>query len=223
MRSSLITAAALASVVNGAAVDTTLEPRQSATKLTVTASTKYQVMDGFGFSEAFQRANNIVNLNEPLRSRLVDLLFNATSGAGFTIVRNGIGSSPNSNQDFMNTIEPNNPGGPSATPKYVWDGKDSGQLWVSQQAVKYGVKTFYADAWSAPGYMKSNGELHHSTSKSQVAAGANADCSVVQATRTTAVTSAASQAPPATARTGAKPSPTTSYNMSTTMRRVASM
>lgn len=39
----------------------------------------------------------------------------------------------------------------------IGDKKDSGQLWVSQQAVRYGVKTFYGDAWSAPGFMKTNG------------------------------------------------------------------
>src|ERR1700753_3034642 len=135
----LIRFAALVSAVTAAAV---VETRQSSTKVTINTSQKYQTMDGFGFSEAFQRANNIVDLKEPLRSQLVDLLFNATSGAGFTIVRNGIGSSPNSSNDWMNTIEPNNPGGPSATPKYVWDGKDSGQLWVSQQGVKYRGKHF---------------------------------------------------------------------------------
>jgi len=57
----------------------------------------------------------------------------------------------------MNSILPTNPGSPSATPKYVWDGKDSGQLFMAQQAVAYGVKTIYADAWSAPGFMKTNG------------------------------------------------------------------
>jgi hypothetical protein len=57
----------------------------------------------------------------------------------------------------MNTIAPNAPSNGSKTPEYVWDGKDSGQLFVSQEAVKYGVKTFYANAWSAPGFMKTNG------------------------------------------------------------------
>lgn len=45
---------------------------------------------------------------------------------------------------------------PSATPAYSWDGKDSGQLFVSKEAQKYGVKTFYANAWSAPPFMKTN-------------------------------------------------------------------
>lgn len=48
----------------------------------------------------------------------------------------------------MNSIEPKNPGGPSASPNYTWDGKDSGQLFVAKQAKAYGVGTFYANAWS---------------------------------------------------------------------------
>jgi O-glycosyl hydrolase len=112
-----------------------LAARQSTITLAVNQSQKYQTMDGFGFSEAFQRANNIHNLAEPKRSQLVDLLFNTTSGAGFSIVRNGIGSSPNSSNDWMNTIEPSSPGSPAGNATYAWDGKDSGQLWLSQQAV----------------------------------------------------------------------------------------
>src|SRR4051812_47851568 len=109
-------------------------PLISAQKLTVKVDTKYQVIDGFGFSEAFQRANNIVNLPEPKRSQLVDLLFNVTTGAAFAIMRNGIGSSNSSQNDWMNTFLPKKPATPSAAPAYTWDGKDSGQLWVSQQA-----------------------------------------------------------------------------------------
>jgi O-glycosyl hydrolase len=112
-----------------------IAPRQASSTLTVNLAQRYQEIDGFGFSEAFQRAYNIYNLPEPKRSQLVDLLFNVTTGAGFTIVRNGIGSSTSSQSDWMNTFEPTSPGSPTAEPKYVWDGKDSGQLWVSQQAV----------------------------------------------------------------------------------------
>ncbi|KAM7206012.1 glycoside hydrolase [Rhypophila sp. PSN 637] len=129
--------------------------------VTVNLTQRFQTIDGFGFSEAFQRAYNIYNLPEPKRSQLVDLLFNVSTGAGFSIVRNGIGSSPNSTKDWMNTHLPTSPGSPAAmeagNASYMWDGKDSGQLWVSQQAVKYGVKTFYGNAWSAPGFMKTNG------------------------------------------------------------------
>ena len=107
----------------------------AATNLNLNVTQRYQTIDGFGFSEAFQRAYNIYDLAEPKRSQLIDLLFNATTGVGFTILRNGIGSSPNSSHDWMNTIEPVSPGSSSATPSYVFDGKDAGQLWVSQQAV----------------------------------------------------------------------------------------
>jgi len=98
----------------------------------------------------------VVNLAADKQKYVIDLLFNTTIGAGFSILRNGIGSSQNSNNDWMNSILPTSPGSPNAAPNYVWDGKDSGQLFISQQAVKYGVKTIYADAWSAPGFMKTN-------------------------------------------------------------------
>jgi O-glycosyl hydrolase len=131
-------------------------PRQANT-VTVDLSKTYQTMDGFGTSETFQRANQMHALSEANQRYALDLLFNTTSGAGFTILRNGIGSSPDSSSDHMVSIQPKNPGGPNAEPKYVWDGNDNSQVWLSKEAVKYGVKTFYANAWSAPGYMKTNG------------------------------------------------------------------
>jgi O-glycosyl hydrolase len=133
-----------------------LDSRQAST-ITVDLTKTYQVMDGFGTSETFQRANQMHNLSEPLQRYALDLLFNRTSGAGFSILRNGIGSSPDSSSDHMVSIQPKNPGGPNAVPKYIWDNNDNSQVWVSTEAVKtYGVKTFYANAWSAPGYMKTN-------------------------------------------------------------------
>ncbi|KAF2726687.1 glycoside hydrolase [Polyplosphaeria fusca] len=153
--SAQLTVLAAASLV--AAGPSVVGPRQSQ-KVTVDLNKKYQVIDGFGFSAAFQRANLVVNLKEPKQTEVLDLLFNITTGAGFSIVRNGIGSSKNSNQDHMNTHLPNCPSSPDGTPAYVWDGKDSGQLWLSKQAVRYGVKTFYGNAWSAPGCMKTNND-----------------------------------------------------------------
>jgi O-glycosyl hydrolase len=137
----------------------TLEVRQSQ-RITVDITKKYQVIDGFGFSGAFQRANLVVNLQAPKQREVLDLLFNTTTGAGFSILRNGIGSTPNSNKDYMNTILPKCPSRPADVTVnysgYVWDGKDSGQLFLSQRAQEYGVQTFYANAWSAPGCMKTN-------------------------------------------------------------------
>jgi O-glycosyl hydrolase len=111
-----------------------LSPRQSSRQITVDVGQKYQTIDGFGFSEAFQRANNIVDLKEPKQTEVLDLLFNTTTGAGFTIVRNGIGSSPSNEKDWMITFA-QDPGSPTSPPKYSWDGMDSGQVWFSQQAV----------------------------------------------------------------------------------------
>jgi O-glycosyl hydrolase len=104
-----------------------------------------------------ERANVIVNLPSTLQKQILDLLFSPTSGAGLTILRIGIGSSPDSSFDHMNSIKPKSPSSPSSTPTYIWDGTDSGQLIVAKKAYEYGVKAFYADAWSAPGFMKTNG------------------------------------------------------------------
>jgi len=104
-----------------------LFPRQAGS-ITVDPSKTFQKMDGFGFSLAFQRANLITNLRDKDKQRqLLDLLFNTTTGAGFSILRTGIGSSPDSSSDHMNSFQPKNPGGPTAKPNYQWDGKDSGR------------------------------------------------------------------------------------------------
>ncbi|CAI6258015.1 unnamed protein product [Periconia digitata] len=147
----------LATLVAFAVAAPSLETRQSTQLITVNPAQKYQTIDGFGFSAAFQRANLIVNLAEPKQSEVLNLLYNTTSGAGFSILRNGIGSSVDSRNDWMNTILPTCPSSPSGTFNYKWDGKDSGQLWLSQKGVEFGVKQFYANAWSAPGCMKTNG------------------------------------------------------------------
>ncbi|KAI0144635.1 carbohydrate-binding module family 1 protein [Xylariaceae sp. FL1272] len=122
------------------------------TAITVTTGTKYQQIDGFGFSQAFGRASEFENAPADTQKSALDYLFSTSTGAGFSIIRNRIGSGGTGD-----SIEPTSPGSPSSTPTYVWDGNDAGQLWFSQQAVSYGVKTIYADAWSAPGFMKTSG------------------------------------------------------------------
>jgi O-glycosyl hydrolase len=76
-------AALAATPLLASAAPSSLEARQSVQKVTVNPTTKYQTIDGFGFSAAFQRANLIVNLKEPKQTELLNLLFNTTSGAGF--------------------------------------------------------------------------------------------------------------------------------------------
>ncbi|GCF10235.1 cellulose binding domain-containing protein [Dictyobacter arantiisoli] len=123
----------------------------AASAVTINGATTYQTMDGFGFSEAFGQAGSLQNLSSSEQKQILDLLYSPTTGAGFTILRNLLPSASGS------TIEPNSPGNPGATPTYRWDGSSEGQIWMSQQAKNYGVTQLYGDAWSAPGYMKTNG------------------------------------------------------------------
>lgn len=136
------------------------------TIISVNASTRYQAFDGMGFSEAFQRGTQIYGaggLSPANQSRVLDLLFSNEVGAGFTILRNGIGSSLTNPYDLMKSIETVSPGYANGTPDYDWEGTtkpgfglDNGQLQLTKDALARGVQKIYADAWSAPGFMKNN-------------------------------------------------------------------
>jgi O-glycosyl hydrolase len=54
----------------------------------------------------------------------------------------------------MNSIEPFSPGAPNDKPHYVWDRNNSDQFLLAQRAYARGLRTLYANSWSAPGYMK---------------------------------------------------------------------
>ncbi|TMR24432.1 hypothetical protein ETD86_04700 [Nonomuraea turkmeniaca] len=127
--------------------------------ITVNERVTHQQIDGFGISQAFRRNELLEALTPAQQREILDLWFDREKGAGLSILRLGIGSSPaGSPYDHMVSIQPENPGGPDAPPKYVWDGDDNSQVWVAKEAKAYGVKRFFADAWSAPGYMKTNGD-----------------------------------------------------------------
>ncbi|KAH6658148.1 glycoside hydrolase family 5 protein [Truncatella angustata] len=128
-------------------------PVRAQTAITVSMTVSYQEIHGFGFSQAFGRASEFQDLSDTtIQKAALDYLFNTSTGAGFSIIRNRIGSGGSGD-----SIEPNSPGSPNSTPTYVWDGDDRGQVWFSQQAKSYGVDYIYADAWSAPGFMKTSG------------------------------------------------------------------
>jgi O-glycosyl hydrolase len=135
----------------------------AASSITINGGITYQTIDGFGASDAFKTSSAVdggTGLSASQTQQIMNDLFSTTSGAGLTIVRNEIGASTNgSSGDSNSSIEPNAPSGPNATPTYVWDGSDNGQVWFSQTAQSYGVRQFYADAWSAPQFMKTNGSL----------------------------------------------------------------
>lgn len=145
--------------------------RPHGSTITINPDKKYQSFDGMGFAEAFQRCTQIYGsdgLSEANTERVLDLLFSNENGAGLTILRNGIGSSLTNPYDLMKTIEPDDPGSPDATPQYDWQGTrkpgfglDSGQLRMTKDAIARGVQTVYADAWSAPGFMKNNSNDSH--------------------------------------------------------------
>jgi O-glycosyl hydrolase len=137
---------------SGAAAGTA-QSGQPAT-VTINAFTHYQQITGFGSSEAFGQAQNVMNDPASIQQQVLNLLYSRTSGAGLTIQRNEISA------DVGSTIEPTAPSSPSATPTYVplsSINQDSGQLWWDQQIkADYGVTDVFADAWSAPAFMKTN-------------------------------------------------------------------
>ncbi|MEY9910294.1 O-glycosyl hydrolase [Catenulispora sp. MAP12-49] len=144
----------------------------AADSATINGATTYQTMAGFGASEAFGEAGTVMNASSSVQQQALADLYSPTTGAGLTILRNEIGA------DQGNTIEPNNPGGPNAAPSYLpmsQTNQDQGQLWFAQQIkARYGVTNVYADAWSAPGYMKTNNSADNG---GQVCGSAGASCS----------------------------------------------
>lgn len=123
------------------------------TALTASYTSTLQTMDGFGVSQAFGRASEFEAMAPGPRRQGLDYLFNTTTGAGLTVIRNRIGSG-----GAGDSILPASPGCATCAAKYAWDGDDAGQVWFSKMAREYGVTTVYADAWSAPGFMKTNGQ-----------------------------------------------------------------
>jgi glucuronoarabinoxylan endo-1,4-beta-xylanase len=133
---------------------------------TVNFTSTAQQIDGFGVAATFGRPWFIQSATAPVPSQVVDQLFNPITGSGISMLRLGIddvlgsgatdsGAAANSGILIVNTP----PTSCQVTPTYSWDHSAGGEIWLSQQAVKYGVKRFYADSWGAPGYMKTNNSL----------------------------------------------------------------
>jgi len=144
-------------------------PAHAASAISIDGKVKYQEIDGFGGSDAFLTSSLIrgtqgSTLTPAQTQAILDDLFSTKTGAGFSIVRNEIGAlTTGASGDNVPSIEPNAPSGPNATPTYVFNPNDphadGDQLWFSQSAQQYGVRQFYADAWSAPEFMKTNSAL----------------------------------------------------------------
>jgi O-glycosyl hydrolase len=137
-----------------AALVSVAHPALAASSATINGGQTFQTITGFGASEGFGEANSIMGGSSAVQTAALNDLFSPTSGAGLTILRNEISA------DSGDTIEPNAPSSPTATPTYLplsSIGNDQDQLTLAQ-AIKanYGVTNIFADAWSAPAFMKTN-------------------------------------------------------------------
>jgi O-glycosyl hydrolase len=123
-------------------------------KVAINAAKQYQRIAGFGVSEGFGQAKTLMNAPASVQQRVLSLLYSPTRGAGLTILRNEISA------DKGFTIEPKAPGSPNGKPSYLALAEvdqDQGQLWFAKQIkADYGVSDVFADAWSAPAFMKTN-------------------------------------------------------------------
>jgi O-glycosyl hydrolase len=156
VRRALLLAAAMAGVLTlgAGALVAGAAPAAAADTATINGATTYQTIAGFGASEAFGQAQTVMDASSSVQQQALGLLYSPSSGAGLTILRNEISA------DSGSTIEPAAPSSPTATPSYVSlasINQDAGQLWFAQQIkADYGVTNVFADAWSAPAFMKTN-------------------------------------------------------------------
>ncbi|KAH6655804.1 glycoside hydrolase superfamily [Truncatella angustata] len=156
MRLSLFTSV-LAGLAQGASSALLSSLLLSSSNITVDVSQTFQTIRGLGYSEAFQRAQWVYNTMSSVRQQeMFDLLHDPVTGAGLSILRIGIGSSPNNTGDHMTSIEPVSPGLPENSASYVWDRNDSSQVWWAKEVQKRGVNLFYGNSWGADYYMKDN-------------------------------------------------------------------
>jgi glucuronoarabinoxylan endo-1,4-beta-xylanase len=116
------------------------QSRAGAVGVSVNFRQVYQPIDGFGFAEAF-REPVITALPESEQQELGALLFSPKTGAGFSIVRFGLGGATD-------------PGDVISGP-----GDYQEQIWLGKLAEEFGVHQFYADAWTAPAQFKTNDSL----------------------------------------------------------------
>lgn len=136
-----------------------------------------QVMDGLGGAFAFNKAAGIKQIydKDPVTGReLLDLIFSHDKGIGLNIVRTNLGDggivNATTKAEWGNRFYdgPTDTIWPEKNEGFVWDQPDwasrkahfdEAQVWIMKEAMSYGVKTFYADAWSPPYWMKTNSSV----------------------------------------------------------------
>ncbi len=170
------TTALIALIVGGSLVSPAAQSPASADpaiSIRLDPGLQFQTVNGFGVSMVDQVAGtsglpyNLNSLTSANRSAVEDLLFSPTAGIGLNIMRLELGAGetyPTGStpvNDF--TIEPTGPSTSSGTPTYTWDHSADGQVQIAKDARARGVSTLYADAWSAPAFMKSNNNVYGGT------------------------------------------------------------
>lgn len=105
-----------------------------------------QVIEGFGASGAFHQAGSLMIFPESSRQKILDLFFSQKAGIGLNIVRNLVGDGV-----ATSTVEPKEG-------EWNWTG-DEDQIWLMNEAKKYGVTRFMSTVWSPPAWMKTNNSV----------------------------------------------------------------
>ncbi|MEI0737140.1 glycoside hydrolase [Paenibacillus sp. JTLBN-2024] len=114
----------------------------AASDVTVNWNDVKQEIDGFGVSQAGW-SDAIYDLQEPVRSEIMDLLFKPDTGIGISIFRGAL-------------FPQFNP----APGQYDFNARPD-QVWVMQQAKARGVDKLIASTWSPPAWMKTNNSTTH--------------------------------------------------------------
>jgi len=153
----------------------------TASEAAIDWNVEFQTIDGFGTSTAFNKAScirQVYEIDPVAGQRLLDLLFDHEKGIGLSIIRPIIGDGGINNATTKTEWGNRWYDGPSDTiepeeGQYVWDQPgwndpqapnykgnfDKDNVWLCQKAIEYGVKTFYADAWTPPYWMKQNNSV----------------------------------------------------------------
>lgn len=128
-----------------ASVDTS-HARPIATAVVHWGALRQQIV-GFGGSGAFSQAEILQYMPADAQRKILSLLFSPKDGIGLTIVRSLV----NDGVDGK-TIEP-------APGQWDWNIQPDDQIWLMQQALKYGATTLMATPWSPPAWMKENNSV----------------------------------------------------------------
>ncbi|RSL17365.1 O-glycosyl hydrolase [Edaphobacter aggregans] len=152
-RSFLRTSAGMAALGYAGGLYATEKP--AAAGIATTPDHYRQLIDGFGFSEAFHAARTIRLLEEKDQNNLLNLMFSPNGGMGYSILRNEIGDGPEGAGKTDGTVASIEP----KSAEFNWTG-DEDQIWLMNEAKKRGCARFMSSAWSPPAWMKSNGDSY---------------------------------------------------------------